>query len=271
MEPPHSTRWCPWRALTPSYFTATWAVSGCLVISDGVCRKPVENSWNLPSLIWEGRGWLWLWQLKIPGPCNEGGQLVNTRKGPSYQGFTFTRMRKHIWPCWLPCIFMLALKVTVIWTCSCNICKKCAFFHKAENMDQTQQVRKHIAVCPKPEQLRNGILLPQLSGSGMPRGTETNISYCRDGFADPKMLEAAPDEAGGFNEGSSMVQTLCTTPGRADTLLWHIGHQHYANSWRQTLPTVLGSKELLSVVDGPAKDAEGCGCAQHIPLAIPAS
>lgn len=103
---------------------------------------------------------------------------------------------------------------------SLELPNKHLFLHKAENKDQTHQVRKHITVCPQPEQLRNGIPFPQGKAAGCSEVQECN---CKDRSADPELLEAVPYVAGGFNEGSGTIQTLCTTPGSADTLLQHMG------------------------------------------------
>lgn len=174
-------------------------------------------------------------------------------------------MRRHIWPCYLPCIFMLTLKVTVIWTHSCYIHKKCAFLHKAENTNQTHQVRKHeCADSQSSWEMATPFhsLAIVRRAAGYPEVQKCNICYCRDLSVDPKLLEAAPDEAGGFNEGSSTIQNLCTTPGSTDTLLWHMGappvsqravckQQHR----RQTLPWQgWEAKHGVSISGGRARE-----------------
>lgn len=196
LEPLHSTRWYHWRASTPSHFTATWAVSCCLGISAGACRKPAENTLNLPSSMWEGRGWLWLWQFKIPGPCNKGWQLVNTGKTPSCQGFAFKRMRRHIGPYYLPCIFMLTLKVTVIWTHSCYIHKKMCLSPQGwkHKPDPPSKKTHQCADSQSSWEMASPFhsLAAVRRAAGCPEVQKCNVCYCRDLSADPKLLEAAP-------------------------------------------------------------------------------
>lgn len=89
-------------------------------------------------------------------------------------------------------------------------------------MHQTHQVRKHISVpvarAAEKWHPPSTAWWQVARAAGCPVVQKCNISYCRDWFADAKLLEAAPDAPGGFNEGSSIIQMLCTAPGSADTL-----------------------------------------------------